>query len=259
VLQPFPPLARRVYRPIVKHLMSTASATVAAHDVFAAGDRALFGLPARAIPNGFDPDEFRSIEKLPSNDSTEQLPERPRVVAFAGSVREEGALNVFLDGLALAQSRAPGRWRFRYQGLAADRVAALAAARGVATITDVHGFVERAESLRNLAAADLLLALAVVIPHGELSGGLQPAKAFEYLGLKRPILGVPGDNGLLDALLTQTRAGTVARSAEEVARVLLDGPPPYAPNEAVVASHERSVLTGRLAALLDEVCDGPTA
>jgi hypothetical protein len=52
--------------------------------------------------------------------------------------------------------------------------------------------------------------------------GLMTSKVFEYLGAGRPILSIPSDGDVIDALLSETGAGASASTAEEVGRILLE-------------------------------------
>jgi len=51
--------------------------------------------------------------------------------------------------------------------------------------------------------------------------GIMTSKIFEYLGAGRPILSIPGDNNVTDALLKETGTGISASSPDELARIIL--------------------------------------
>jgi len=69
---------------------------------------------------------------------------------------------------------------------------------------------------RAMREASLLLQLA----HGERKG-IVTSKLFEYLGARRPILSIPKDHGVVDAILEETGAGQSATSPTEVAAIIL--------------------------------------
>lgn len=255
ILQPFTPFARRIYRPIARRLLSTASATVAVNDLWMRFDRAHFGKPAHVIPNGFDPEEFpdsplsrgKGVRVGEGGQGGEGT-----VIAYTGNILHWEPFEVFLRGLALARSRG-GAVTFRYRGLAHQRVAGRLAAHGLESAADVQGFQPRSETLRLLQESDLLLVLAYAEPDPYLARGMVPGKVFECFGARRPLLCVPGDDGILEGLLEETRTGTVAHSPEEVAAALLRRQIAYAPDEAALARYSRPELARRLAGILDKI------
>lgn len=91
--------------------------------------------------------------------------------------------------------------------------------------------------------------------------GLLTAKIFEYLGAGRPVLSVPGDGGVTDELLAETRAGVVGRTAEQIADILekwIDewertGKVEYNPIPEKIQIYTRRKQTEKLAQILDEV------
>lgn len=267
ILQPLRPGARRLYRPLARRLVRGAAATVAVNPLWADLDRELFGRPAVAIPNGFDPGEFAAAPAVPRDGRL--------TVAYAGSVPRHAHLDVFFAGLAragasLAPDGGPGIV-FRYRGLAAAEVARRAAAEGAAGLCDVGGYCPRPKALGLLRGADLLLLLSYADPCDRyLRRGFYPGKAFECFAARRPILCVPGDgvpDGLLDALLAETRTGTVCPTPEAVADALLAAcrlqaagqPLPYQPDEDALARYTRRALAGRLAEVLDGAVAGTLA
>jgi hypothetical protein len=258
ILQPLRPAARTLYRPIARHLVRTAAATVNVNDVWAALDHRLFGLPAVSIPNGFDPDDFPASPSAPAASRFE--------IAYTGSIKREQRLETFLGGLARARaldgSRRLADVSFVYRGFGAARVQAVATRMGVADLVDSAGVVGRPESLAVLGRSALLLILSAADRTDPYFGqGFYPGKVFEYLGARRPILCVPGDGGLLEDLLSRTRTGTTAHDEHEVANHLLQAVTrwrrgehlPYAPDALEVIRYTRRNLAGELAGLLDAI------
>jgi hypothetical protein len=256
ILQPFRPVARRLYAPVARRLVSTASHTVSVNAFWASLDRELFGLPAASVPNGFDPDEFpRSVER--AGDGV--------TVAYLGNIIGNQDLTIFLKGMALARERlgaASRKLRFLYRGLMSDPVSRLTREAGVEDMADVGGRVDREEALREQCRADLLLLLSIARPEREdvyYTRGIYPAKVFEYFGAGRPVLCVPGDQGLLDELIAETRTGSILQSPAEVAEFLTAAvlareggrDVPYRPDADAVARFTRRALAGRFANVLD--------
>lgn len=254
ILQPLTPLARNVYRPIARRLVSTASCTVNVSEAWAEMDRALFEKPAHTIPNGFDADEFAADEAPPTG---------PFQIAYMGRVDAMQRMDLFLKGLGLARATVEDRFdvSFVYRGYGATTVARIAAQEGVADLVDAGGHVERRQALGFMRSANMLLLLSIHTDDAYFARGFYPAKTFEYFGARRPILCVPGDGGVLDALLDETRTGVVCETPEAVARYLVaayemwrgQGAVPYDADAGSVSRFTRRNQAGRLASVLDSI------
>jgi hypothetical protein len=131
-------------------------------------------------------------------------------------------------------------------------------------MVDADAHIPREASLRLLESADTLLLLSTteqVKTDKYFMRGFYPAKTFEYFGAKRPILCIPGDGGMLDDLIRETRTGVVLSDPAAIAEHLLTAyrqrqsgeSPTYAPNTDLVERFTRQRLTGTLAALLASV------
>jgi len=266
ILMGFSPLARVLYRPLARHLLTTASHTVNVTPVWAEQDAELFGRPATSIPNGFDPEEFVAAPQPAAHQGLR--------IVYAGNIIPAQRIEIFLEGLARLGESLPEAelrlLRFVYRGFQHAQVRQLAERLGIAGIVDAQAPIERERALALMQGADALLLLSIAEPEREpffYRRGLYPAKAFEYLGARRPILCVPGDRGLLDAWLEETRAGvalpTPAEVAAQLGRMLSERRAgralPYEPDAAAVARYTRRQLTGRLAALLEAVRSGAEA
>jgi glycosyltransferase involved in cell wall biosynthesis len=212
------------------------------------------------ITNGYDPEEFLP----PAVERSEFC-----AIIYAGNIIPSQRLEIFLAGLREAGDP---RLRFIYHGGAHQAVARLAAQERVSGQCDITPAIPREASLAQLARAQILLLLSVAEPErGDpyFVRGFYPAKTFEYFGARRPILCVPGDGGLLDELLAETRAGEVAHTPAQVAAYLTQAAEAwaagqdlnYSPDDHKIAQYTRRHLTGRLASLLDEItaAAGPRA
>jgi 2-polyprenyl-3-methyl-5-hydroxy-6-metoxy-1,4-benzoquinol methylase len=260
VLGAFNVFARGIYKPIIKRLLSTATCTVNVTDYWAELDRKLFGLPAVSVPNGFDATEFSApLDESRNGQFT---------IGYSGGIKRGHELNVFFEGLALLKQRLGGhtseRLRLTYRGGSADRVAELAARYGLSDLVDSGVAVDRGEALSLNRRADLLLLLPLVDRSRRdvyWSKGHYPGKVFEYFGARRPIICVPGDEGVLDELIRRTGTGVTLRSPQEVAGHLEQAlgawraglPIPYEPRDEIVTQYTRRNLTERLSSLLDRV------
>lgn len=261
ILQPLTPFARRLYAPQARRLLASAAAVVNVTPVWAEMDRLELGRPSASIPNGFDPDEFRPAA-TPSRNAK-------LTIAYAGTINAAQRIDIFCEGLARARVIAGEPFSqqvvFVYRGTGGGHVRRVAASRGVADLIEVRDHVSREAALIELSHADLLLLLSIADPAREdryMARGFYPAKTFDYFGVRRPILCVPGDTGLLDALIAETRTGVIRKTPEEIAQHLIQAwrewtvgrPLTCDVDEEALARYTRHHLSGRLAELLDRVC-----
>jgi glycosyltransferase involved in cell wall biosynthesis len=108
------------------------------------------------------------------------------------------------------------------------------------------------------ASAVLLLPISELQVRGSMT-----AKIFEYLGSGRPILSVPGDGGVTDAVLEETQAGVIGRTAEQIAEILIEwidqwertGKVEYNPRQDKMLFYTRENQTKRLAEILDQISE----
>jgi hypothetical protein len=143
-----------------------------------------------------------------------------------------------------------------------DWIAALIARHGVEAVVSLAPPLPYAEALREMLGADGLLVLQASNCNQQI-----PAKLYEYLRARRPILGLTDPAGDTAQALRQAGIDTVAPldAKEAIARALLDfiarlraGTAPLA-SDAVIASHSRQARARALALLLDELSALPAA
>ena len=259
ILQPLGKFARKLYSPVVKRLLATASSTINVNPDWSEQDQALFGVLSRSIPNGFDPEEFEGAVSRDSHKFT---------IAYVGSITISQQLEVFFEGLAQLRSmigqRAAENVRFLYAGSATKKVSDLASRYRLLDIVEAQERVERGVAISLMESADALLLLSIGAPASKdiyFRSGYYPGKTFEYFGARRPILCVPGDKGQLENLIRDTGTGVVLRTAADVAAHLARAvdkwkcgrPLDYRPNEESVERFTRRNLTQKLAEHLEEV------
>ncbi|MDQ3698838.1 MAG: hypothetical protein M3373_12580 [Gemmatimonadota bacterium] len=248
---------RPAYLRFVRRLLSTAAATVNVTPYWTALDARAFGRPSVCIPNGFDPAEYSPGVTPPSDRLT---------MAFIGNIWPQMQPSIFFDGLARLRGQVEAdvfaRLRVVARGTSAPWITACARSAGVLDVVDVGSHIERRQALALMQQAHVLLLLSITDRERHdplLSAGIYPGKTFEYFGAGRPILCVPGDGGILDALLRDTATGVSARTPEAVAAYLAAAlcdwnagrAPSYNPRTEVVAHYTRRALSGQLAELLN--------
>jgi glycosyltransferase involved in cell wall biosynthesis len=256
ILRPYRGLARKMYVPVARNLLSTASHIVNVTPSWSEVDARLFDKPSETVPNGFDASEYAPIS--PRRDSR-------LTVAYFGNVHEGMQPRIFLDGVQLLRQGygddLDSVFRFLYRGNKDDAMRSEARAAGVSDLVDCGPPIPRSEALAEMRKADALLLLSLSIESSEeLAHGVYPGKTFEYFGAQRPILCVPGDGGQLDELIGRTRTGYVLRSAGEVAEFLrallkqeeIERELAYRPDHFEVCRYSRKSLAGQLALVLDK-------
>lgn len=238
----------------------------------------LAGATTTAIPNGFDPDDFRA--PAPPRDDG-----RFRIVhtgtfhtTLALSHRASARRRRLLGGMAvpgvdfLTRShvyllQALDRLVADDPGLSAVMELHLAGAltpedrwycdRSRATVVE-HSFLSHSESVSLVRSADLLFLPMQRLPAGTRAG-LVPAKTYEYLASGAPVLAAVPEGDARDLL--EEAGSAILVEPDDVAamaaavRASLDlraaGERPAAPRPEVVARYEWPSLVGRIARQLD--------
>jgi len=166
------------------------------------------------ITNGFDPDDFASPP-----------PERERgtfVLTYVGALSSTRVDDTLIDGVA-DFARAVGDeqcaaspFRFDVVGVTSAALRERFQARGVPL--SWSGYVEHAEAVRRMRAADVLLLPTAMGRNGDT---LIPGKLFEYLASGRPILAVGDPEGEACRLVRRLGGGvTCERSAGAIRAAL---------------------------------------
>lgn len=146
-----------------------------------AGSRA----QASCIYNGFDPDDFA----VAAGNGVERSPHGPLRIVYVGTLWKLTSMAPFGDALRVMASRLPDLGR-RLKLVVAGRrtpeeqqeLASIQAATGC---VEELPYVEHQEAVSLMRSADILLANLADLPGTDR---VLPAKAFEYLAVRRPIL-----------------------------------------------------------------------
>lgn len=127
---------------------------------------------------------------------------------------------------------------------------------GLREISEMRGWVPRAESLQHQRESQILLLLSLNMPI--YSGGI-PGKLFEYLAAGRPILAFGGERGVVDKILTETGAGIFTTSKDEIRAFLVkayaefrsQGGVSYHGTHAAVDQYSHREMARKFAEVLD--------
>lgn len=212
------------------------------------------------LENGYDEDSFAAVEAS----SAERPALNPGTVTLLHSgivypsERDPTQLFVALGRLKDSGSIAPGDFKLRFRAAVHDALlTGLARQHGVDAFVEVCPPVPYRKALLEMLQADGLLVM-----QGSGCNEQIPAKTYEYLRARRPVLCLSDPAGDTQAVLTAAGLNASARldSAEDIARAL----PAFVasvrqrqaalPEEGAVRSASRLGRTAALAAWLDGAC-----
>ncbi|HSZ72516.1 MAG TPA: hypothetical protein VK750_07545, partial [Cytophagaceae bacterium] len=218
VLWPFRGLFNALYKPVVKKIVSTASATINTNPYWSALDLDLFDIKSHTIVNGYDAEAY---EKIPAHEFPSFT------VSYFGSFNEglqeiEPSLEAFLK--LLKHVYYSKEIILFYRGLQEQKFLDYCKTAGIPDENlDVKGFVTREETIAFMKGSAVLLIYAVP-PHMAKNlyeiKGLYPGKLFEYIGTAKPILSIPTDCGQMEVLMNKEQLGLSTSSVEAAADFL---------------------------------------
>lgn len=205
------------------------------------------------ITNGFDPDDF--VVKNPAS-STSSARHR-FVLSHVGRFDQWRTGDTWFGGVAeFVQRLGPSRNRFelRIVGHADQRTRSKMLATGArCSFVD---YLPHGEAVREMTTADALL---LCVPSGPNAESVIPAKLFEYLAARRPVLVVGPADGEPARIVQSCGAGLVAPLDErKIANALCDLYDAWSAGRDLsgcsadqLQPFDRVVLTRRLASILD--------
>ncbi len=210
------------------------------------------GKPVVRITNGFDPDD---------------LPPNPPELTATFSITYTGYLYdgqsdptpVFevLGELLAKDTMRRTDVKLRFYGTS-EGLSALANRYGLEDVLEVNGWVSREESLQRQRESQLLLLFGKSIPS---YSGCYPAKLFEYLASRRPILAVGGPRGVTSQLLEETGSGLQAFSKDAIRGFLVEsynefrtsGQVPYRGVSNLIDGYTQLAMARKFAEVLDSL------
>ena len=129
---------------------------------------------------------------------------------------------------------------------------------GLSEVVKLRGVISRDKALNEQLKSQILLSLMWDNPR---EGEVAPAKIFEYLAAKRPILSIGGPGGVVKKILNETKSGIHVASFEELVEVLRNwysmfkssGAVNYTGNENAVSMYNQKEMAKKFAELLDSL------
>ncbi|MDB5273291.1 MAG: hypothetical protein JWO58_1658 [Chitinophagaceae bacterium] len=260
ILWPFKGWFKTLYKPIVKKIVRSASATISVNSYWTSLDQLLFDKPAYTIVNGYDHELFASIPAHLFPAFT---------VSYFGSYNPQFQdIQPSLDAFAawLKKNNYPSDGILFYRGLSDQEFLKYCEMAGIpAAHLDVKGYVERKETIAYMKGSAVLLIYAVAlykVKNIYEEKGLYPGKVFEYIGAGTPILAIPSDEGLLASLIHDQKKGRSTSSPEEAVLFLQEEYQKWKNNEPAKRSaatdiglYSRQVQAAQLNLILTEIRD----
>lgn len=255
-VKPVTNLSVRIEKALERQVLKAATAVVCVTDMQSAMlRRANPDLPASkfiTIPNGYDDAEWTATP----GDTTEPSSNDKFVITYAGNLYHgRSPYPLFRALQSLIEYKAIAREQVRVELLGkcdvaeGSRVMDVAAMHGLSDCVSTPGLVSRSEAVRRMKESNLLLLLV-----DEQNYSI-PAKAYEYLRAGRPILALTTGGAVVD-LFNQSGGAWVVDPTEHdaIKAAVLEaylgwrsGVDARLPNQNVVDSYDRRVLTRRLA------------
>jgi hypothetical protein len=200
-----------IERRMENRLLRGVSGIVTVSEPWAADYRKRFDTPVRVVSNGFDPDEFPAELDRGATD-----PSVLRIVytgILYGAKRDPSPL---FEALANMGEKAASV-RVEFYGSQPELLNRLTARYGIEHLVRLHDAVSYRDSTRLQMTADVLLLMQWNDPREQ---GNVPGKLFEYIGARRPVLGLGIESGVPAKLLAERGAGRVTNDPAEIRRLL---------------------------------------
>jgi len=211
--------------------------------------------PVYCVANGFDPDEFPSrAQELTKTFS----------ISYTGALhqgkRDPTLLLEVIADLIRAGVIPRTETRIRFYGPHEPGwLPDLVQRCGLGDVVENGGLIPRTEALARQQESQLLLLLIGLDAPAFV--GHYPAKIFEYLGSRRPIIALGGPPGVVTDLLRETNAGIHIRSGKELRAFLIEayrdyqqlGRVAYAGAETAIRRYTHLEMARKFADILNTV------
>jgi len=186
--------------------------------------------PVEHIPNGFDPDDYRSA-----------VAPEPGLFVHLGSVYAPYPTQTLID--ALSQLRRTVRVVFLGRNLA--NLPEQLRASGARHLIETPGPIRRSEAIAYIRRAEASLLFLTDRP-GSPQYADVPQKLYEYMAAGRPIVAIGPTTSETADLARRSGLASFAETPTELARCL-ERVPPVAADPAVVAEHTYDRIAARFA------------
>jgi glycosyltransferase involved in cell wall biosynthesis len=202
-----PDWRRRLDAVLERHTLRSAAGLVTVSPIWAEQLRRRHRKGAVVVYNGYAEEDFPPL--APRTEPGEIL-----TIRYLGSIyrgfRDPSAL---FAAIALLPDQVRTHINVEFFSDAGDAILAAAAAHGVESTVAIKPRIPYRQALERQMEADILLLLQSSNQRDE---GNLPAKLFEYLYARRPILFIGYERGIAARLVTERGAGLVSNSPREI-------------------------------------------
>ena len=205
------PIIQPIQKLVANSVLRQATACVALTNSAAREVEETIHRPTIVSYNGYGADDFAGLEDVAPEDP-EHLTIIHAGIIYAG---RRDPTTLFQALAIMGRKRHKVRVKFYHDSLAS--VARSALQLGVSECVEICAPIPRREILRLERAVDVLLLCRWANPADD---GIIPGKLFEYIGSRRPILGVGSTAGEAADIIRRHAFGVVSNSPVEIAREL---------------------------------------
>ncbi len=195
---------------IERRTMNTAAAMVTVSEPLATVLRDKYHVPAVVAMNGYDPEDF------PEGDDKNQNATELKLVYTGNIYAEHNDVELLFDGIR-QYCNAGGSISIDFVGRNLGDARAKATEFGLEGRCNFLPPVSHREAISRQRNADMLLFFCW---QGEAQAGVYTSKLFEYLGARRPILGIGNPRAEAASMISERKAGTIADTSEVIVRAL---------------------------------------
>lgn len=208
------------------------------------------------IENGFDPDDFDCHISEHSNHVTNSK----LTFTYIGSIYE-GTTEEFFEGLKILKdnhSELYNELKIIFIGSNSNHIETKTDLYEISEIVEIIDYLPHSECLAKLSKSDVNL---ILLGGSNFPASEIPAKTYEYLFLKKPILAVAKTGDLTEILINSGLGVVVEPSnpeliAENIAKLLIDhinGDMNFTPNIEFIQKFNRVALTEKFANILENI------
>jgi glycosyltransferase involved in cell wall biosynthesis len=207
------------------------------------------------IPQGYDPEDFALAKRLGVGKTAKQRDKTKMRITYAGVFWEDRVPDYFLRALHDLFAETPrlrGRIEAVFVGKFREENLKLVTKLGLQDTVRVLGYLPHRECVRELCASDVLWMTV-----GDDLGS--PGKVYEYIGARKPILGLVPE-GYLKSTILEAGGKTVPpddvpgiRNALEELLSLHEKRQLKGPGAHIVEKYDRLALTGVLAKVFESL------
>jgi glycosyltransferase involved in cell wall biosynthesis len=161
------------------------------------------------IPNGFDPQEFVASHSnaVSTSDAVRKVSNRLRLIYIGTLSAKRSPISLF-EAIKQTVNKSLNNIQIKLDiyGYSRADFQEISTKMGLDGIVEFHGFVSRAESLRQLLMSDASL---MIIPQEEGSATAIPGKLYEYLGAKKFVLALCDSDSAAGKLIRELNLGVI--------------------------------------------------